>query len=78
MIRIACVGITVLDRLYYVETLPTESGKYVASRYTEVGGDQRLQPQWLRRGWAPRWTLLAAWAMTTPEITCWRSWNPWG
>lgn len=38
MIRIACVGITVLDRLYYVETLPTESGKYVASRYTEAGG----------------------------------------
>lgn len=38
MIRIACVGITVLDRIYYVETLPTVGGKYVASRYTEVGG----------------------------------------
>lgn len=38
MIRIACVGITVLDRIYYVETLPTEGGKYVAHRYTEVGG----------------------------------------
>lgn len=38
MIRIACVGITVLDRIYYVETLPTEGGKYVANRYTEVGG----------------------------------------
>ena len=38
MIRIACVGITVLDRIYYVETSPTEGGKYVAHRYTEVGG----------------------------------------
>lgn len=38
MIRIACVGITVMDRIYYVENLPTEGGKYVAKRYTEVGG----------------------------------------
>ncbi|KFX03741.1 sugar kinase [Pectobacterium betavasculorum] len=38
MIRIACVGITVMDRIYYVEGLPTEGGKYVAQRYTEVGG----------------------------------------
>ncbi|WP_410743059.1 sugar kinase [Citrobacter koseri] len=38
MIRVACVGITVMDRIYYVEGLPTEVGKYVAKRYTEVGG----------------------------------------
>ncbi|TKU04913.1 sugar kinase [Citrobacter sp. wls828] len=38
MIRVACVGITVMDRIYYVEGLPTEGGKYVAKRYTEVGG----------------------------------------
>ncbi len=38
MIRIACVGIAVMDRIYYVEQLPTEGGKYVARRYTEVGG----------------------------------------
>lgn len=38
MIRIACVGITVMDRLYYVEALPTEGGKYVANHYAEVGG----------------------------------------
>jgi sulfofructose kinase len=38
MIRIACVGITVLDRLYYVEHLPTGGGKYVANNYREVGG----------------------------------------
>ncbi|EER4103661.1 TPA: pfkB carbohydrate kinase, partial [Escherichia coli] len=24
MIRVACVGITVMDRIYYVEGLPTE------------------------------------------------------
>ncbi|GHL30589.1 hypothetical protein ECZU26_14140 [Escherichia coli] len=33
MIRVACVGITVMDRIYYVEGLPTESGKYVAKLY---------------------------------------------
>ncbi|AMH12705.1 sugar kinase [Citrobacter sp. FDAARGOS_156] len=38
MIHVACVGITVMDRIYYVEGLPTEGGKYVAKRYTEVGG----------------------------------------
>ncbi|HHD7476594.1 TPA: sugar kinase [Klebsiella oxytoca] len=38
MIRVACVGITVMDRIYYVEALPAEGGKYVAKRYTEVGG----------------------------------------
>ena len=38
MIRVACVGITVMDRIYYVEGLPTGGGKYVAKRYTEVGG----------------------------------------
>ncbi|TGD28244.1 hypothetical protein C9F10_19590, partial [Salmonella enterica subsp. enterica serovar Poona] len=38
MVRIACVGITVMDRIYYVEGLPTEGGKYVAKRYTEGVG----------------------------------------
>lgn len=27
MVRIACVGITVMDRIYYVEGLPTEGGR---------------------------------------------------
>ncbi|MGS3040496.1 ribokinase, partial [Escherichia coli] len=30
MIRVACVGITVMDRICYVEGLPAGSGKYVA------------------------------------------------
>lgn len=38
MIRIACVGIAVQDRIYYVERLPSQGGKYVASDYKEVGG----------------------------------------
>ncbi|MEX9254564.1 sugar kinase [Pseudenterobacter timonensis] len=38
MTRIACVGITVLDRIWYVADLPKEGGKYVANNYTEVGG----------------------------------------
>ncbi|MDX6041990.1 sugar kinase [Scandinavium lactucae] len=38
MIRIACVGIAVMDRIYSVGDLPTEGGKYVANNYREVGG----------------------------------------
>lgn len=38
MVRIVCVGITVMDRIYNVEALPTEGGKYVAHNYQEVGG----------------------------------------
>lgn len=54
MTRIACVGITVLDRIWYLETLPHQGGKYVASNYREVGGGpaawqpSRLQ-SWVRR-----------------------------
>lgn len=35
---IACVGITVLDRIQRVADLPTTGGKYVAKDYFEVGG----------------------------------------
>lgn len=35
---IACVGITVLDRIQRVDSLPTTGGKYVAKDYFEVGG----------------------------------------
>ncbi|AHB11084.1 PfkB family carbohydrate kinase [Zymomonas mobilis] len=38
MIRIACLGISVQDRLYYISTLPRIGGKYVARDYQEVGG----------------------------------------
>ncbi|GLR08905.1 ribokinase [Mixta theicola] len=38
MTRIACIGITVLDRIWYLNDLPQEGGKYVAKNYTEVGG----------------------------------------
>lgn len=38
MTRIVCVGITVLDRIWYLDDLPKEGGKYVAKEYTEVGG----------------------------------------
>ncbi len=38
MTRIACVGITVLDRIWYLTDLPKEGGKYVADDYKEVGG----------------------------------------
>lgn len=38
MTRIACVGIAVQDRLYYLNRLPECGGKYVAGHYREVGG----------------------------------------
>lgn len=36
--RIACVGIAVQDRLYYVDQLPEHGGKFVATDYREIGG----------------------------------------
>ena len=38
MTRIACVGITVQDRLYYLTALPHIGGKFVAYDYREIGG----------------------------------------
>lgn len=38
MTRIACVGIAVLDRIWYLDALPQEGGNYVAENYAEVGG----------------------------------------
>ena len=38
MTRIACVGIAVQDRLYYLNRLPECGGKFVAQHYREVGG----------------------------------------
>lgn len=38
MTRIACVGITVQDRIYSLSTLPDGGGKYQANHYMETGG----------------------------------------
>nr|WP_325049154.1 PfkB family carbohydrate kinase [Dongshaea marina] len=38
MSKIACVGIAVQDRIYYLDQLPMTSGKYVANQYREMGG----------------------------------------
>lgn len=35
---IACVGITVLDRVFRIPNLPTNGGKFVATDYFEIGG----------------------------------------
>ena len=35
---VACVGISVLDRVFQVEQLPASGGKFVAKDYFEVGG----------------------------------------
>lgn len=36
--KICCVGISTLDRIFTVDALPTEDGKYFASNYKEQGG----------------------------------------
>ncbi|MDH2925757.1 sugar kinase [Lonepinella koalarum] len=36
--KIACVGIAVQDRIYYIEKMFSQSGKYVSHHYKEVGG----------------------------------------
>lgn len=76
MIRVACVGITVMDRIYYVEGLPTESGKYVARNYTEVGGGPAATAAVAAARLERRLILLGASVMTTPATACWQSWNP--
>jgi sulfofructose kinase len=38
MTRIACVGIAVQDRIYYVNALPEGGGKYQSAQYQETGG----------------------------------------
>ena len=81
MTRIVCVGITVLDRIWYLDDLPKEGGKYVAKDYTEVGGGpaaRRPRRRWQRQSWVLKWILLAGWGTTIPADGCLRSWNPWG
>lgn len=36
--KIACLGITVLDRVQLVDRLPTTGGKFVSKEYFEIGG----------------------------------------
>jgi len=36
--RVACIGIAVLDRTYFLPSLPGSPGKYIAGGYSEVGG----------------------------------------
>ncbi|PJG84897.1 PfkB family carbohydrate kinase [Conservatibacter flavescens] len=36
--KIACVGIAVQDRIYYVENMPEQSGKFIANDYKDIGG----------------------------------------
>ena len=38
MTRIACVGIAVQDRIYYLNALPEGGGKYQSQHYQETGG----------------------------------------
>ena len=38
MVKIACVGIAVQDKIYYVDSIPHTAGKFVASDYKEIGG----------------------------------------
>ena len=60
MIQFVCVGITVMDRIYYVEGLPKESGKYVAKIIREWAVFQRRRVGIAAANWARRLILLVA------------------
>lgn len=78
MTRIVCVGITVLDRIWYLDDLPKEGGKYVAKDYTEVGGGPAATAAVAAAKLGAEVDLLAGWGTTIPADDCLRSWNPWG
>lgn len=78
MTRIVCVGITVLDRIWYLDDLPKEGGKYVAKDYTEVGGGPAATAAVAAAKLGRKWILLVGWETTIPADDCLRSWNPWG
>lgn len=76
MIRVACVGITVMDRIYYVEGLPTESGKYVARNYTEVGGGPAATAAVAAARLGAQVDFIGRVGDETRATACWQSWNP--
>ncbi len=78
-----CVGITVMDRIYYVEGITDEGGKICGEAL--YGSGRQACGDRCRDGFSAAeisgragGLLLAVWAMTTPETACWRNWNPWG
>jgi hypothetical protein len=78
MTRIVCVGITVLDRIWYLDDLPKKVGNMSQKTIRKWAAARRQRRQWRRRNWARKWILLAGWVMTIPADGCSRSWNPWG
>lgn len=78
MTRIVCVGITVLDRIWYLDDLPKEGGKYVAKDYTEVGGGPAATAAVAAAKLGAEVDFIGRWVMTIPADGCSRSWNPWG
>lgn len=68
MTKIACVGITVQDRIYSLLTLPDGGGKYQANHYLEIGAARQQQP--LLQSQSLAWRLISsvASAMTVVEI----------
>ncbi|MDR9963761.1 hypothetical protein KIF59_08660 [Enterobacter cloacae subsp. cloacae] len=75
MTRIVCVGITVLDRIWYLNDLPKEVGNMSQKDYTEVGGGPAATAGGGGKLGHP-WILLAGWVTTIPAEGCLRSWNP--
>ena len=79
MTRIVCVGITVLDRIWYLDDLPKEGGKYVAKDYTEVGGGPAATAAGgSREAGGGSGFYWSGGETTIPADGCSRSWNPWG
>ena len=76
MTRIVCVGITVLDRIWYLDDLPKEGGKYVAKDYTEVGGGPAATAAVAAAKLGAEVDFIGRVGTTIPADDCLRSWNP--
>lgn len=75
MTRIVCVGITVLDRIWYLDDLPKEGGKYVAKDYTEVGGGPAATAAVAAAKLGAEVDFIGRVGTTIPADGCSRSWN---
>lgn len=76
MTRIVCVGIPVLDRIWYLDDLPKEGGKYVAKDYTEVGGGPAATAAVAAAKLGAEVDFIGRVGTTIPADGCSRSWNP--
>ncbi|MGU0161355.1 PfkB family carbohydrate kinase [Escherichia coli] len=65
-----------MDRISYVEGLLTESGKYVARNYTEVGGGPAATAAVAAARLGAQVDFIGRVGDDDTATACWQSWNP--